>query len=75
MLGVAMDGAGGKVVKQYAARHKIAYHILLGDEPTARRYGGISALPETLLIDREGRIVARHVGITNKTEYEREDAE
>jgi hypothetical protein len=70
-----MDEAGRRVVKQYAARQKIAYRILLGDEPTARQYGGINALPETLLIDREGRIVAKHVGITNKTDYEREVAE
>ena len=72
VLGVAMDEGGKKVVKQYAARLKIAYRILLADEPTARQYGGVRALPETLLIDREGRIVAKHLGITNKSEYERE---
>jgi len=72
VLGVDLDDSGRKAVRQYVARQKIGYRILLGDEPTIREYGGIHALPETLLIDREGRIAATHIGITSKTEYERE---
>jgi peroxiredoxin len=75
VLGVALDDSDRNVVKQYAARLKIAYRILLGDEPIVRQYGGVHALPETLLIDREGRIAAKHVGITSKTDYEREIGE
>jgi peroxiredoxin len=75
VLGVALDGSGRNAVMQYAARQKIGYRILLGDELTARQYGGVHALPETLLIDRDGRIAARHVGITSKTGYEREIGE
>jgi hypothetical protein len=44
----------------------------LGDERTVRQYGGIRALPETLLIDRDGRIASQHVGIASKTDYERQ---
>jgi hypothetical protein len=29
-------------------------------------------LPETLLIDREGRIASRHVGIVARSDYEKE---
>lgn len=72
VLGVDLDNSGRKAVMQYAARQKIGYRILLGDETTVRQYGGIHALPETLLIDRDGRIAGKHVGITSKTDYERE---
>lgn len=71
VLGLSLEDSGPKAVVQYAARHKIAYRILLGDEATARQYGGIQALPETLLIDRDGRIAAKHVGMIDKTDYER----
>jgi peroxiredoxin len=71
VLGVSMnDDAHRNSVKQFAARQQIAYRILLGDEHTARQFGGVSALPQTLLIDREGRIVAKHLGSTSKTNYE-----
>ncbi len=72
VLGVAMDETAGNTVQQYAARQKIAYRILMGDERTARQFGGISALPETLLIDREGRIALQHAGIGSRSEFERE---
>jgi peroxiredoxin len=71
VLGVTLD-SDRDVVTQYAARQKIAYRILLGDELTVRQYGGVHALPEMLLIDREGRIATRHVGVSSKTDYERE---
>ncbi len=35
-------------------------------------YGGLDALPETYLIDREGRIAAHHVGMAPRAEYEKE---
>jgi peroxiredoxin len=72
VLGVSLDASGSNVVMQFAARQKIGYRILLSDEPTVRQYGGLHALPETLLIDREGRIAAKHVGVWSKTDYERE---
>jgi thiol-disulfide isomerase/thioredoxin len=75
VLSVAMDESGRDAVKLYAGRQKKNYRILLGNQQVARRYGGIAALPETLLIDREGRIAAEHVGLVSKTRYEEEIGE
>jgi len=75
VLGVAMDEDGLGAVKLYAGRQKRNYRILLGNQQVARRYGGIAALPETLLIDREGRIAAEHVGLVSKRRYEEEIGE
>ena len=72
VLGVAMDEGGWDAVKSYAARYKVNYRILLGNEQMARRYGGLAALPDTLLIDRDGRIAAEHLGLVSKGIYERE---
>jgi peroxiredoxin len=70
VLGVAMDEEGWEAVKPFVAELKINYRIVIGDEATAQKYGGVDALPTTLLIDREGRIASTHVGLTAKKIFE-----
>ena len=72
VLGVALEESRWKIVKRYAARENIGYRILLGGEQMAGEFGGISALPEKMLIDREGRIVSRHAGVSGRMAWERE---
>jgi cytochrome c biogenesis protein CcmG/thiol:disulfide interchange protein DsbE len=75
VIGVSMDEDGWKSVRPYMEAQKIAYRVGIGDEALAAKFGGIESLPETLLIDREGRIAARHVGIVARSEYESEIAQ
>jgi peroxiredoxin len=70
VLGVAMDDEGWEVVRPYIAEMGVNYRILMGDDKTAQLYGGIESLPTTFLIDREGRIAAVHVGVSNREEFE-----
>lgn len=35
-------------------------------------FGGIEALPTTFVIDREGKIVATHVGYVDRETFEKE---
>jgi peroxiredoxin len=70
-----MDEDGWSVVKPYLAEKKINYRIGLGGEELVKLYGGLDALPETYLIDREGRILAHHVGMAPRAEYEKEIAQ
>jgi peroxiredoxin len=72
VIGISMDGDGWKAVRPYMDATKINYRVAIGDAPLAGRYGGVESLPETLLIDREGRIAARHAGIVSKSDYEGE---
>jgi hypothetical protein len=48
------------------------YPVAIGNPQLASQYGGILGLPITFLIDRQGRISARHVGATNKAVFETE---
>ena len=41
--------------------------MLLGDKPTAQRFG-LTNLPDTFLIDRTGRIAASYKGVLVKRE-------
>ncbi len=70
VLGVSMDEEGWKVVRPYLQKMAVNYQVVLGGDDVAAKYGGIDSLPLTLLIDREGRIAARHVGLTSKSNYE-----
>jgi peroxiredoxin len=72
VLGVSMDEDGWKAVTPYVEERKINYPIVVGDEPLAQLYGGLDSLPTTLLIDRDGKIAAAHVGLVAKNDYESE---
>ena len=65
-----MDDDVWKSVKPYIKQQRINYSVILGDDALAAKYGGIESLPETFLLDREGRIAAKHVGLTSKSNYE-----
>jgi len=72
VLGVSMDEDGWKAVNPYVAAQKINYPIVLGNEEVNELYGGIEALPTTLLIGRDGRVAFIHGGLISREEYERE---
>src|ERR1039457_3735390 len=63
VLGVSMDEDGWTSVKPYIVKQKINYRILLGNDQVGDAYGGVESLPTTFVIDRDGRIAARHEGI------------
>ena len=70
VLGVAMDDDGWKAIKPFMADMKMNYRVLLGDDQTAHDYGGLDALPTTFLINRDGKIVSVHVGLTSRKDFE-----
>ncbi len=69
VVGVSMDDDGWAVVKPHMAKTGINYRMVIGDEQTAVKYGGVDSLPSTFLIDREGRIAAVHIGLVSKGDY------
>jgi peroxiredoxin len=72
VLGVSMDDDGWKVIKPYMAEHGINYPIVLANEEVNESYGGIEALPTTLLIGRDGKIKFLHAGLIGRDDYEKE---
>jgi peroxiredoxin len=72
VIGISMDQEGWKAVRPVIASMKINYRVAIGDEALAKTYGGMDSLPQTLLLDRKGRILVKHVGIMSKSQYESE---
>lgn len=70
-IGVAMDEEGWKKVNPHLEQHPFNYPIVVGDADFAKLYG-ISSMPATLLIDRDGKVAATHVGLVEKAAFESE---
>lgn len=72
VIGVSMDESGWTAVRPFLDANGVGYTVGIGDAEVARKYGGVESIPETVTIDREGRVAARHVGIVRKGDYENE---
>ena len=70
VLGVSLDENGWEDVKPFLAEMRVNYRVVIGDDATASEYGGVDAIPTTLLIDKQGRIAAIHVGLADRREFE-----
>ena len=69
-IGVSMDEGGWSVLRPFLTKTLIPYPVLLGDGPTAHRFG-IQGMPDTFLIDRQGRLAAAYLtGLVDKDNIE-----
>ena len=71
VIGVSMDEDGWKSVKPFLEERKLNYPVVIGNQDLASRYGGLPALPMTLLIDRDGKIAESHAGMVDKDAFEK----
>ena len=72
IIGISEDESAPEVVKRFAADHKMNYPIVMTSPEIEKMFPGISALPTSFLIDRDSRVVQKHVGMltARTTEYE-----
>ena len=71
ILGIAVDEGGKDSVQQGMQKHAITigYPILIGTAEVQKSYGGIEAIPTTFILDKEGNIVAKYVGLQDKATF------
>jgi peroxiredoxin len=65
VIGVSVDKGESEVVRRYSKAMNIPYPILIASDAVTRNYG-VTALPTTFLIDREGKIQERVIGFNSK---------
>lgn len=72
-IGVSVDQHEKRVmmVKNYVEKVGVTYINIVDDNPPkiAEAYGGIRAIPTTMIIDRNGNVVERLVGMRSKAEF------
>ncbi|MBP7678377.1 MAG: TlpA family protein disulfide reductase, partial [Thermoanaerobaculia bacterium] len=61
VVGVSLDETPEPVLK-FRKELGVTYRLALGDEKVAERWGGILGLPVAFVVDRKGRLRARHEG-------------
>jgi cytochrome c biogenesis protein CcmG, thiol:disulfide interchange protein DsbE len=62
ILGIATDTHAEDAIREFVTEHDITYPILLANRDVIVDYGGIRALPESFLVDRDGIIRHRVIG-------------
>jgi thiol-disulfide isomerase/thioredoxin len=72
VIGISEDEEGPTVVRKYAAEHRMNYPIAMTSPELEKLFPGIAALPTSFIIDRDGRIVQKHVGMLNAAVTEQE---
>ena len=63
VIGISQDEAPPEVVKRFAAQYRVNYPVMMTTPEIDKMFPGISALPTSFIIDREARIVQKHVGM------------
>lgn len=71
VIGISTDDDGWKSVSPYMKEKKLNYTIMIDDAKVSKLYG-LDSMPMTFLIDRDGKIAAKHVGLVSKSEYNAE---
>ena len=69
IVGVAMDDASTEEIAKFAKDMGVNYPILLGKESVGQNYGGVSVLPTTFFIDRDGKLIAREFGLQSRSVF------
>ena len=69
IVGVAMDDASLEDIAKFAKEMGVNYPILLGKESVGQSYGGVSVLPTTFFLDRDGKLIAREFGLQSRSVF------
>jgi thiol-disulfide isomerase/thioredoxin len=69
IVGVAMDDASTDDIAKFAKQLGVNYPVLIGKDSVADSYGGVSVLPTTFFVDRDGKLIAREFGLQSRSVF------
>jgi peroxiredoxin len=72
LVGISLDTDTRENLPGFLMSNKVGYRILFGDLATARAYGGVSALPTTFFVGKDGEVKHIHVGYMDKDAFDKE---
>ena len=72
VMAISLDEGGWDPVREFAEAMEFNFPVLLGDDTISEAFGGIWALPTTLIVNPDGKIVSTHQGLVAKATYETE---
>jgi len=72
IIGLVLDDDDQQIIKEFVKEFQINYPIALATAEIRVQYGGIPALPSSFVLDAQGRVVQKHIGLRNPLLYETE---
>jgi thiol-disulfide isomerase/thioredoxin len=72
IIALATDEDDPDEVRRFMLQSGINYRVAMASNEVRRNYGGVGALPTSFVIDSDGRIVQKHVGLNDPAIYELE---
>jgi thiol-disulfide isomerase/thioredoxin len=72
IIGLDVDDDDVSEIQKYADENGINYPVAITPADLRTQYGGIPALPTSFVLDTQGRVVQKHVGLFNPQLYETE---
>ena len=72
VIGLVVDDEDEAAVRAFAKRYAINYPIAMATSEMRIKFGGVPALPTSFIIDAQGRVVQKHIGLRDPVLYETE---
>jgi thiol-disulfide isomerase/thioredoxin len=72
VIGLNVDDDDTEEIQRYVNENGIQYPVAVAPNELRLQFGGIPALPTSFVLDTEGRVVQKHIGLWDPTLYEME---
>jgi peroxiredoxin len=69
IVGIGLDRGGASVLEPFVAANGVSYHVVVGNDSVSRDYG-VSGIPMTLMLGRDGLVASKDVGFAPSMESE-----
>jgi peroxiredoxin len=67
VVGIGLDQGGANVLKPFVEANRVTYPVVVGNPDVQSQYG-VTGIPATFIIGRDGRIAATHAGFAPSME-------
>jgi thiol-disulfide isomerase/thioredoxin len=72
VIGMSVDEGGVAPVKRLIDRTGINYPVLMADNEVSRGFGGVTGIPVTYMVNRQGELVKKYLGYVEHDVLEEE---
>jgi thiol-disulfide isomerase/thioredoxin len=63
IIGISEDDDSPDTVRKFVAQYKMNYPVVMTTPELRKVFTGVNALPTSFIVDREARVVQRHIGM------------
>jgi thiol-disulfide isomerase/thioredoxin len=72
VIGLVVDDPDEAAVRTFAKTYGVNYPVAMATDEMRVQFGGVPALPTSFIIDAQGRVVQKHIGLRDPVLYEME---